>query len=125
MVPAVSFSDSLCPICDPDGSRYVVFAPCDAPFLPADLVEHLLAGMRKSSVRMAVAHDGERLQPLHALAHSDCRQSLEAFLALGSRRVGDWMRQQVAVQVDCNGQAGGFFNLNTPAELQGDHGMVC
>ena len=100
--------------------EYVVFVPCDVPLLPTDLVMQLLQGVQASGKRVAVAHDGKRLQPLHALVHRDCRESLETYLASGARKVEDWMQQQSAVQIDFSGRADGFFNLNTPAELHGN-----
>ncbi len=100
--------------------EYVAFVPCDAPDLPSDLVARLLAALRESSARAAIAHDGQRAQPLHALVKCDCRDDLAGYLAAGERKAARWMRQIGVLEVDFHDAAAHFHNLNDPAGLAGD-----
>ncbi len=98
----------------------VLCVPCDAPLLPADLAQRLAAGLAGAGGRrraLAVAHDGSRRQPLFALLRRDLQADLEAWIAGGGRRVGDWVARLNPVEVDFSDRAAAFLNVNTPADL--------
>lgn len=98
----------------------VLCVPCDAPLLPADLAPRLAAALTVAGGRrraLAVAHDGSRRQPLFALLRRDLHADLEAWIARGGRRVGDWVARLDPVEVDFADRAGAFLNVNTPADL--------
>lgn len=96
-----------------------VTVPCDNPALPLDLVERLQTALAlESSARVAVAHDGERLQPLYAMLPATLGAELEAWLQAGGRAPREWYPQlgmQLASFADAPGQ---FRNLNAASDLE-------
>ena len=93
---------------------YLLTLPCDGPQVPAVLAERLLAAIGDGAV--AVAHDGTRLQPVHALLRRDTLGSLQAFLADGGRKIDRWyatLDQRVA---DLSDARSSFRNVNTPEQ---------
>lgn len=99
--------------------RTLLSAPVDAPYLPADLRERLEQALGTVDAPAAIAHDGERLQPLFALLRPALIARLEADLAGGPLAVGRWFRDIGATVVDFSDQPGAFVNLNTPEDLAG------
>jgi molybdopterin-guanine dinucleotide biosynthesis protein A len=96
--------------------------PCDSPRVVPDLVSRLRDALENSGAQIAVAHDGDRLQPVHTLMRTGVRESLEAYLAEGERKTGRWFGRQHWVAVDFTDAADSFFNVNTPedrARLEG------
>ena len=95
---------------------YIVTLPCDGPSLPKDLVSRLSNGLNDlddPSYEIAVAHDGERLQPVYALIPITLIDSLEAFLANGDRKIDFWYAKHNTIFVDFSDQKNAFFNINT------------
>jgi len=97
---------------------HVVFAPCDTPKLPGDLVERLLLAMQASGKRACFAHDGQREQPVTALLHNSVQTPLTQYLASGKNKVMDWMQQIDARAVDFSESREAFANINAPADLE-------
>ena len=95
---------------------YLLTVPCDAPLLPVDLGARLHAALQASGTAMAMAHDGQRLQPLFALMRRGVLPDLLAYLAEGGRKVEDWVRRNGPRIVDFSDQTAAFVNLNTPAD---------
>ncbi|WP_051079730.1 MULTISPECIES: molybdenum cofactor guanylyltransferase MobA [unclassified Thioalkalivibrio] len=93
--------------------------PVDAPSLPPDLAERLDQALGPGDAPAAIAHDGERLQPLFALLRPELATRLEADLGGGSLAVGRWFRDIGATVVDFSDQPDNFVNLNTPEDLDG------
>jgi molybdenum cofactor guanylyltransferase len=95
-------------------SDWLFCVPCDALLLADNLVDHLWGHLQQVSpeAKMAIAHDGQRVQPLYALLHRDCLADLSAYLHAEQHKVMQWMQTQQAVVVDCSKQADSFFNLN-------------
>lgn len=87
------------------------------PFTLDDLVAHLLDAARYSGSPVAVAHDGRRMQPLHALVNRSRLSSLRDYLASGERRTDIWMQSEAAATVEFKDFPNGFINLNTPVDL--------
>lgn len=96
-------------------TRLALFVPCDAPCLPADLAARLDAAL-DADTPAACVHDGERLQPAHALVRRELAPALEAAVAAGERRIAHWLRQVGAASVDFSDQPEAFLNVNTPEE---------
>jgi molybdopterin-guanine dinucleotide biosynthesis protein A len=92
-----------------------VTAPCDSPFLPADLVGRLQDALGAND--LAVAKTGSQAHPVFALVRRDCRESLEAFLAQGGRKIDAWYAALKVVEVSFDDEADAFRNINTPEEL--------
>jgi molybdenum cofactor guanylyltransferase len=103
------------------GTPYLVTAPCDSPFLPADLVERLHAALVAQGADLALAETLEdgvlQQQPVFALVKTSALPHLSAFLAGGGRRMDGWYSaiQVVRVRFD---DASAFRNINTLQELQ-------
>ena len=94
----------------------VATAPCDSPFVPADLIERLRAGIGEAEV--AVAHDGERRQPVFMLVRTVLGSDLEAWLAAGGRKIDDWYTDHHVADVDFSDRPDTFTNINTPDERE-------
>lgn len=98
--------------------QWLVVAPCDTPFLPADMASRLIGAAlaAHSPMAYAVAH-GQRHSACMALRTS-LRPGLLAYLQGGDRKVGLWQARTGAVQVlfdDAPPHA--FMNVNTPEDL--------
>ncbi len=63
---------------------------------------------------MQVAHDGERLQPVHALLATALLPDLRAFLDSGERKIDRWYARHDFARVDFSDRADMFRNINTP-----------
>ena len=62
---------------------WLVTVPCDSPLLVTDLVVRLAAAVPENGSGIAVAHDGNRLQPVFSLIHRDLAPDLVDFLRAG------------------------------------------
>lgn len=94
---------------------WVATVPCDAPFLPVDLVSRLAAALAGS--RAAVASVGDLMEPVFCLLHADLADDLAASLAHGERRTESWLRSiGAAPAVFLLPES--FANLNTLQELR-------
>ena len=103
------------------GTRWLLTAPCDSPFLPDDLASRLSAALITHDAQLAYAvtgpHTSPQLHPVFALMSIDVRDSLDAYLAAGGRKVREWQASVRAVAVSFPDEQA-FRNLNTLAELQ-------
>ena len=97
-------------------AEFLATVPCDAPFMPLDLVARLRAACEADDADAAVASDGRRLQPVFLLLRSRVAPALEAYLEGGGRRVDAWLEQLHTVVVDFSDQATAFVNVNDPDE---------
>ena len=97
----------------------MLLLPVDCPHPPQGWVERLQSALAASpQARIAVPHDGERMQPLFSLLRTSVRDDLRRFLDDGERKVQAWVRRVGAVEVDFSDQPEAFTNLNTPQDLQ-------
>ena len=95
---------------------YVVTIPCDSPLLPDDLVQRLIDALHDGHAELAVAHDGERLQPVFALIDVRLLASLQRFLERGDRKIDLWYAGHKMALTDFSDSPNMFLNLNTPAD---------
>ncbi len=95
---------------------YILTIPCDAPVISPDLAERLYNALMREPAELAVAHDGERLQPVHALLPVSLLPSLQQFLASGERKIDRWYAQHNMVAVDFSDSISMFRNINTPEQ---------
>ncbi len=93
-----------------DGFAYLATAPCDAPFLPRDLVARLLKPVRAGAVA-AVAVSDFGLEPMFALWPVDALAAVEQALAAGRASPRSELDRLRAAQVAFAGDV--FANLNT------------
>lgn len=94
---------------------WVLCVPCDTPQLPPDLAQRLWRAAQSAQAPIAVAHDGERLQPAVVLLQRALLASLQRFLAEGGRKVDRWFSLYHYVAVTF--PARHFINLNYPEDL--------
>ena len=99
------------------GTPLLVSAPCDSPFLPADLVARLRAALEAKAADLAVARAGGRVHRAFCLLRRELLPGLDAFLASGERRVGLWHASLKVVEVDFDDEAEAFANVNTLEDL--------
>lgn len=99
-------------------TEYMATAPCDSPFIPADLVIRLARKLERAGAEISVAHNGERMQPVFSLIRTDLLDSLLQFLARGERKIDKWFAGHRTVMADFADEPRTFLNINTPADLQ-------
>lgn len=92
--------------------------PCDTPMIPNDLPLQLFDAFDKQPDSISVVNDGERLQPLHAIIPVQHLDSLNEFMKGNRRGVIHWYKQHSLQEVDYQGQAEFFTNINRLEELQ-------
>lgn len=99
---------------DASTTPYIVTLPCDGPLVAPDLVARLLSAIERDDADLAVAHDGERLQPVYALLPGRLLPGLENFLAGGDRKIDRWYAQHRMALADFSDTPQMFMNINTP-----------
>jgi molybdenum cofactor guanylyltransferase len=99
-------------------TRYLATVPCDTPTVPQDLVPRLYDALLSEHAKMAVAHDGQRLQPLHLLCETALLTSVSHVLDAGERKVAHWVEAQAPVVVDFSDCPDCFDNINRPGDLK-------
>lgn len=93
---------------------WVVFAPCDVPNLPDDLVYKLW--QEKETSQATFVDDGNRVHPTLCLLNRSLITSLEEYLASGNRKLMLFLEQQNAKAVLFEDPQR-FINLNTPEDI--------
>jgi len=99
---------------------YMVTAPCDCPFLPADLVAKLHDALIATKADLAYAETGADVvqpQPVFCLMRTSLQTNLSQFLQDGGRKVDAWFATLNATAVHFDDDEA-FCNVNTVAELQ-------
>jgi molybdopterin-guanine dinucleotide biosynthesis protein A len=98
---------------------WIATAPCDAPFLPHDLVARLRQALENqgNGVRLAVAASNGRRHPVCMLLSRDLLPDLLRYFAGGGRRVHTWQQQVGCVEVSFDDQPDAFMNVNTVDQL--------
>lgn len=91
--------------------------PCDAPFVPSDLIETLNRTLLAEANEACIPFD-TRLQPLFMQMKTEVRTSLQAALEKGERKVLRWIEQLDYSRVDFSPDTQAFTNINTPDMLQ-------
>lgn len=94
-------------------TSHIVTLPCDGPFLPADLVDRLISSLNDNNAEIAVAHDGDRMQPVYSLMPVTLSNSLGSFLDSGERKIDLWYRQHRVALADFSDCPETFRNINT------------
>jgi molybdenum cofactor guanylyltransferase len=97
-------------------SEWLMFVPCDAPCPAADMAERLFRAATAGDADIAVAHDGARMQPVHALLNRALRPDLERFLDTGGRKIDLWYARHRVEIVDFGDRQSSFENINTPQQ---------
>ena len=96
----------------------VATAPCDTPFLPADLVTRLHVALETQQAQLAVARTSDQPHPVFCICRRDVLPHLTKFLNDGGRKIDAWYSTLKVVEVAFDDQPGAFSNINTPDELR-------
>ena len=107
-------------------NEWLALCPCDAPFLPSDLVERLLDAAKVTQKPVAVARYEGVVQPTFSLWHRD-QAEVVASVALGQGQGGlmtmlDRLDHVIEDWKVC--EPSPFFNINTLAELEQASGLL-
>lgn len=100
---------------------FMLTVPCDAPFLPGDLAQQLMAALVHQKADIAVACTGDRenprLQPVFCLIPVTLLVQLQTYLNTGGRKMDGWYGNSSVAKVYFANDSE-FRNINTPEELQ-------
>jgi len=94
-------------------NSHIATMPCDGPLLPDDLVSRLIAALHDEKADIAVAYDGERMQPVYSLIPVALMSSLHSFLDSGERKIDLWYKQHRVALADFSDCPETFRNINT------------
>ncbi len=95
----------------------VATAPCDSPFLPADLIFRLFSALTAANADLAVAKTFDQAHPVFCLCRRSVLPHLTEFLESGGRKVDRWYSTLNIVEVAFDDEAEAFENINTHEEL--------
>ncbi|MGB5834286.1 MAG: molybdenum cofactor guanylyltransferase MobA [Thiohalocapsa sp.] len=112
--PLAGFSSALAAVKTP----WIVTVPCDGPYPAHDLVRRLCAALRDQEAELAVASDGQRMQPVYALVPRALASSLDAFLASGERKIDRWYAQHRTAVAEFADRPHGFVNINSAEDVE-------
>ncbi len=96
-------------------TEWVAIVPCDAPYLPLDLVQRLATAASVAAASAACARVNKQLQPVFALVRTDSTDHLAGIVAGGERAMHRWLQSLGVVPVDFD-DAEAFANINAPAK---------
>lgn len=102
-------------------SDFILTMPCDGPYLPPVYRQRMMESLLLHQADIAVATDGERLQPVYALIPTRLKDDLTAFLATGERKIDRWYQQHNVVEVSFADYPDAFININRPEDLSAQH----
>lgn len=95
----------------------VATAPCDSPFLPADLISRLFSALTAANADLAVAKTFDQAHPVFCLCQRSVLPHLTEFLESGGRKIDRWYSTLNIVEVAFDDEAEAFENINTRDEL--------
>ena len=96
---------------------YILTAPCDSPNISSQLRQRMMEVMLLEQADIAVAHDGERLQPVFCLLPCHLQNELERHLEEGGRKIDLWLAKHKMAIVDFSDQSDSFINFNHPEDV--------
>jgi len=99
-------------------TAFLLTAPCDSPLLAPDLAACMHAALAREEADLAVAHDGERQQPVFLLLRRGLAADLRDYLAGGDRKIDRWFGRHRVAEADLSHRRDSFINVNDPEERQ-------
>lgn len=99
-------------------SPWLLVVPCDSPLASTELAARLGESCRQGA-QVAVAHDGERLQPVFAMLQRSLLPSLLEYLGRGERKIDRWYAGHRMQEVDFSDCPESFLNINDPGQRDG------
>lgn len=97
-------------------TSFILTVPCDTPLLAPGLADRFWHAVDTAGAELAVAHDGDRLQPVFALIGTSLADSLARYMARGGRKIDRWYETHRLVTVDFSDAASSFVNVNDPQQ---------
>jgi molybdenum cofactor guanylyltransferase len=103
-------------------TEFVLTAPCDAPFVDANLAESLMRALIAANTPIAYAATiepatGERIaHPVFALIRTSLADDLDRWLDAGERKVRAWYARHKAAEVAFHDDRA-FYNINDLLQL--------
>ena len=94
----------------------ILTVPCDSPLIAEDLASRMHNQLVLDDAEIAVASDGNRLQPVFMLLQRSLLSSIVEFLQAGERKIDKWFAQHEVTTVDFSDRYETFLNVNTPEE---------
>ena len=98
-------------------TRYLLVVPCDGPYINTTLFERLSHEMLTKQAKLCVASEKGRLHPTFALLETSIKTKLEQYLQSGQRKLGQFFKENNAIEVDFSDSPKLFVNFNTPEDL--------
>lgn len=99
-------------------SKYLLTVPCDGPLLPLDLAQRMLDFAQQKNAKAVLAFDGKYRQPTYNLIHKDLLPALIQSLENNEHKLGKWLMDNGAVNLDFSDQKSAFLNVNTLDDLE-------
>jgi molybdenum cofactor guanylyltransferase len=110
--PLAGFASAMAAATTP----YILTLPCDGPLVPPDYAARMMHTLEIPGSEIAVAHDGNRMQPVYALLPVRLMADLEGFLAQGDRKIDLWYAGRRTALADFSDRPDAFRNINTPQD---------
>lgn len=96
---------------------YILTSPCDSPNISQQLRQRMMETLLAEQADIAVAHDGDRLQPVFCLISCRLKDDLADYLAQGDRKIDLWFKRHNLAVVDFSDQVDSFINFNHPEDI--------
>ena len=94
---------------------YLLTLPCDGPFINEEYFKRMINFKNQFDIRSA--HDGFRIQPVHALIKKNMLSSLKNYLDQGNRKIDKWYNECELDEVCFADIKDIFININNQEEL--------
>lgn len=98
--------------------EWLLCVPCDAPFLPLDLVMQLHNHAIASQVQLARVADETGTHYAIMLVHRELIADLADFVRAGGRQVQAWQARHACETLYYGDDPYAFLNINTPEDLR-------
>ncbi|WP_456408257.1 molybdenum cofactor guanylyltransferase MobA [Thiolapillus sp.] len=96
----------------------LLVVPCDTPHVGPHLAQRLLHALQRDDADIAVAHNGQQMQPAHALLATTLAADIRDYLGRGERGLKRWQQSHRVAIADFSDQAECFLNINTLEQLE-------
>lgn len=96
----------------------VLTVPCDSPLVSENYADRMYHQMLEEQSDIAVASDGNRIQPVFMLLRRTLLPSVQAFLERGERKIDRWYAEHTLSTVDFSDDPNTFLNINTLSEKE-------
>ena len=98
-------------------TKYLLIIPCDGPYISAILLKRLSHEMLKNQAKLCVASENGHLHPTFALVDTSMKVKLDQYLKSGQRKLGQFFKENNAIEVDFSDFPQLFVNFNSPEDF--------